>query len=242
MLRTALIQVESTEANWNDNFAKPLLAKRHQVDSGDSTVSDLQIFYLRKIPLPAYQIERATRSDFDGIKKNFADATKSAERAAIGASVLPPLAPCSPWSWDSSSPSTPRKIHHPAAAAPDHRSREIGDSGDLNQNIDIHRTTKSVIWPLLSTISCLPPRNGWRFHAVAEGDLSVEVVPRSKRDTLGQCFPAHVARPTGNRSHHRDSADRFLPAPIRLPEPPTNRQGHVQAPQRLKKSPAPCTK
>ena len=45
-LRTALIQVESTETNWADNFAKPLLAKRHQVDSGDATVSDLQIFYL----------------------------------------------------------------------------------------------------------------------------------------------------------------------------------------------------
>src|SRR5215469_10961475 len=45
-LRTALIQVEGTEASWADNFAKPLLAKRHQVDSGDATVSDLQIFYL----------------------------------------------------------------------------------------------------------------------------------------------------------------------------------------------------
>ena len=49
-LRTALIQVEGTEASWADNFAKPLLAKRHQVDSGDATVSDLQIFYLQKDP------------------------------------------------------------------------------------------------------------------------------------------------------------------------------------------------
>src|SRR5215469_13932348 len=49
-LRTALIQVESTEASWADNFSKPLLAKRHQVDSGDATVSDLQIFYLQKDP------------------------------------------------------------------------------------------------------------------------------------------------------------------------------------------------
>jgi CHASE3 domain sensor protein len=37
-LRTALIQVESTEASWGDNFAKPLLAKRHQVDSGEVIV------------------------------------------------------------------------------------------------------------------------------------------------------------------------------------------------------------
>src|SRR5271169_2448852 len=49
-LKTTLIQVESTEASWADNFAKPLLAKRHQVDSGDATVSDLQIFYLQKDP------------------------------------------------------------------------------------------------------------------------------------------------------------------------------------------------
>src|SRR5262252_1474647 len=49
-LHTALIQVEGTEASWADNFAKPLLAKRHQVDSGDATVSDLQIFYLQKDP------------------------------------------------------------------------------------------------------------------------------------------------------------------------------------------------
>src|SRR5215467_11624702 len=49
-VHTALIQVESTEASWADNFAKPLIAKRHQVDSGDATVSDLQIFYLQKDP------------------------------------------------------------------------------------------------------------------------------------------------------------------------------------------------
>jgi CHASE3 domain sensor protein len=28
-VRTALLQVETTESNWADNFAKPLLAKRH---------------------------------------------------------------------------------------------------------------------------------------------------------------------------------------------------------------------
>src|ERR1700676_1717494 len=49
-LKTALPQVETTESGWADNFAKPLLAKRHQVDAGDATVSDLQIFYLQKDP------------------------------------------------------------------------------------------------------------------------------------------------------------------------------------------------
>src|ERR1700730_758132 len=40
-LHTALVQVEGTEMSWADNFAKPMLAKRHQVDSGHSSVSNL---------------------------------------------------------------------------------------------------------------------------------------------------------------------------------------------------------
>ena len=46
-LRSALSQVDETEHNWYENFAKQLIAKRHQVDAGDTTVSDLQIFYLQ---------------------------------------------------------------------------------------------------------------------------------------------------------------------------------------------------
>src|SRR3989449_11376572 len=49
-LRTGLIEVESTEKKWTDEFVRPMLAKRHQVDSGDATASDLQIFYLQKDP------------------------------------------------------------------------------------------------------------------------------------------------------------------------------------------------
>src|SRR5437016_14671893 len=50
MVRTALIQVESTEASWADNFAKPLIAKRHQVDSRDPTAPHLQLFHLQTHP------------------------------------------------------------------------------------------------------------------------------------------------------------------------------------------------
>src|SRR2546422_10910116 len=49
-LRTGLIEAESTEKKWTDEFVRPMLAKRHQVDSGDATASDLQIFYLQKDP------------------------------------------------------------------------------------------------------------------------------------------------------------------------------------------------
>ena len=49
-LRSALSQVEDNERSWADNFAKEMIAKRHSVDSGDTTVSDLQIFYLQHDP------------------------------------------------------------------------------------------------------------------------------------------------------------------------------------------------
>lgn len=45
-----LRQVDSNEESWKVDFAKPLLAKRRQVDSGDATVADLQILYLQKDP------------------------------------------------------------------------------------------------------------------------------------------------------------------------------------------------
>src|SRR5258707_2513794 len=89
MLRTALIQVESTEANWNDNFAKPLLAKRHQVDSGDSTVSDLQIFYLQKDPTSWLTKSSAVLDQTTAeINRTFDETTKSADKASIWSAVL----------------------------------------------------------------------------------------------------------------------------------------------------------
>src|SRR5260370_23822946 len=99
-LRTALIQVEGTEASWADNFAKPLLAKRHQVDSGDATVSDLQIFYLQKDPASWLVKSSAVldQSNVD-ITKFHDDSNKSPPTLTTSISLLPTLetlAPLSP--------------------------------------------------------------------------------------------------------------------------------------------------
>src|SRR5438445_5689637 len=82
-VHTALIQVESTEASWADNFAKPLIAKRHQVDTGDATVSDLQIFYLQKDPSSwlAKSSIVLDQSNAD-ISKFLEETTKSASRSS----------------------------------------------------------------------------------------------------------------------------------------------------------------
>src|SRR5215471_18779204 len=82
-LHTALIQVESTEASWADNFAKPLLAKRHQVDSGDATVSDLQIFYLQKDPASWLTKSSAVLDQTTAdIAKAFDETSKSAAKTS----------------------------------------------------------------------------------------------------------------------------------------------------------------
>src|SRR5271169_61288 len=89
-VKTALIQVESTEASWADNFAKPLLAKRHQVDSGDATVSDLQIFYLQKDPASWLAKSSAVLNQAnDDINKALADSQATASRySTLAGSVV----------------------------------------------------------------------------------------------------------------------------------------------------------
>jgi len=189
-LRTALIQVEGTEATWADNFAKPLLAKRHQVDSGDATVSDLQIFYLQKDPASWLAKSSAVldQSNVD-ITKALDDSTKSASRASTfstGLTTLGTLGAVLAGLFVAfyTAKSITEPLTHLITVA-----REIGDSGDLDQNIDIHRNDEigALATTFNNMVAYLKEMAGVSM-AVAEGDLSVEVVPRSRRDTLGNAF------------------------------------------------------
>src|ERR1700674_614684 len=134
-VRTALLQVESTEASWADNFAKPLIAKRHQVDSGDATVSDLQIFYLQKDP--ASWLSKSSvvldQSNVD-ISKFLEETTRSASRASTfstGLTTLGTLAAVVAGLFVAfyTAKSITEPLTHLITVA-----REIGDSGDLDQN------------------------------------------------------------------------------------------------------------
>jgi methyl-accepting chemotaxis protein len=190
VVKTALMQAEGTETSWAENFAKPLLAKRHQVDSGDATVSDLQIFYLQKDPA-SWLTKSSTVLDqaMNAIKKAQDDTNGTADTAAklsfwvttlgtllalvvgIGAAYV-------------TAKSISEPLTHLITVA-----REIGDSGDLDQNIDIHR--QDEIGALATTFNNMVAYLKEMANvsmSVAEGDLTVEVVPRSKRDTLGNAF------------------------------------------------------
>jgi len=189
-VRTELIQVESTEASWADNFAKPLIAKRHQVDSGDATVSDLQIFYLQKDP--SSWLNKST-SILDQAKDEitkFKDQTKqSADTASnvsffmtIGGTLIALVLGIFVALYTARSITEP--LTHLITVA-----REIGDSGDLDQNIDIHRNDEiGALATTFNNMVAYLKEMASVSMSVAEGDLTVEVVPRSKRDTLGNAF------------------------------------------------------
>ena len=183
IVHTALIQVESTETSWADNFAKPLIAKRHQVDSGDATVSDLQIFYLQKDPS-----SWLTKSS-SVLEQTNKEIAKSADTASIVSSYVTTfgtlfalIAGAFIAFYTARSISEPLK--HLMTVT-----REIGDSGDLDQNIDIHRNDEiGALATTFNNMVAYLKEMASVSMSVAEGDLTVEVVPRSKRDTLGNAF------------------------------------------------------
>jgi methyl-accepting chemotaxis protein len=189
-LRGGLLQVESTETSWADNFAKPLLAKRHQVDSGDATVSDLQIFYLQKDP-SSWLAKTSVVLDQRAaeIKGSSEESDKSATLASnistwvtLGGTVIAILVGIALAVLTARNITEP--LQHLITVA-----REIGDSGDLDQNIDIHRNDEiGALATTFNNMVAYLKEMASVSMAVAEGDLSVEVVPRSKRDTLGNAF------------------------------------------------------
>src|SRR5579864_7065439 len=48
LVKTALAKVQQLEQSWGKEFAQPLIEKRKDVDSGNATVAELQIYYLQK--------------------------------------------------------------------------------------------------------------------------------------------------------------------------------------------------
>jgi methyl-accepting chemotaxis protein len=189
-LHTALIQVESTESSWADNFAKPLLAKRHQVDSGDATVSDLQIFYLQKDPA-SWLTKSSTvldQANTDISKAlNQSEATASiASKLSFGIVVVGTIFAIGFGLFKAvgTAKSITEPLQHLITVA-----QEIGNSGDLDQNIDIHRNDEiGALATTFNNMVAYLKEMASVSMAVAEGDLAVEVTPRSKRDTLGNAF------------------------------------------------------
>lgn len=190
VLRNALVQVEASEQDWNQNFSQPLIAKRHQVDSGDATVSDLQVFYLEKNPGSWIGKSIEVLDDAGAqIRRSLDAANDSAARASsistVGSSfgmLLAILLGLGIAYYTAKSITDP--LDHLIEVA-----HEIGSAGDLDHNIDIRREDEvgRLADNFRSMVSHLKRMAGVSA-AVAEGELTVEIEPLSKRDTMATAF------------------------------------------------------
>jgi methyl-accepting chemotaxis protein len=189
-LRSSLAQVEENERNWAENFAKQMVAKRHQVDSGDATVSDLQIFYLQHDPASwTTKSSDVLDSATLGIRKVLDESNAAANSATNWSTIITTAGTlfavflgCFIAYYTAKSIKEP--VYHLIDVA--HR---IGDTGDLDQNIDIHRQDEvGILADNFNKMIIHLKAMAAVSAAIAEGQLAVGVHPRSQQDTLALAF------------------------------------------------------
>jgi methyl-accepting chemotaxis protein len=189
-LRTALSQVEDNERNWADNFAKEMIAKRHAVDSGDTTVSDLQIFYLQHDPASwinrsATILDEASRS----VHKAQDDSNASSSATLMVSNIVMTLGTLLGIVFGGfvayyTAKSITDPLSHLIEVA-----HKIGASGDLDQNIDIHRADEvGLLADNFNRMIAHLKEMAAVSAAIAEGQLFVTVQPRSQQDTMAKAF------------------------------------------------------
>ncbi len=207
-LREAYSSIESNQQSWEDDFAKPLIAKRHQVDAGQTTVSDLQIVYLQRstnnwVEKSVKEMDDAERS----IQKALEGSNEAANTFALysslaltGGTILGTLMGLFV------AYRTSLSITQPLAELIG-ITREIADTGDLDQKIEIHREDeigsladhyRNMMLHLKEMASV--------SSAIAEGQLNVTVRPRSQRDTMANAFQQMIRGLRDLAMKVRDSA------------------------------------
>jgi methyl-accepting chemotaxis protein len=188
--RTALDKVQASEQNWAREFAAPLMDKRKEVDSGNATVAELQIFYLQKDA--SSWVKNATEyldaADLENTK--VLDARrKSDETAGTATFVIALLSTLVALTLGVVIAYTTAKSITSSLNDLMRIARQIADAGDLDHEIDIHRSDE--IGELARTFAKMVTylrEMASVSEAIAGGNLGVDVQPRSKNDTLGKAF------------------------------------------------------
>jgi methyl-accepting chemotaxis protein len=213
-VRQALARVEQLEQSWGKEFAQPLIEKRKDVDSGNATVAELQIFYLQKDASSWVKNSTDTLDIADGENRKLVDERhKSDDSAAsytIIASALSTLIALSLGVIIAYY--TAKGITEPLAKLM-HVARTIGNSGDLEHNIDVSRQDElgELARSFAKMVIYLKEMAGVS-ESIAEGDLTVEVKPRSTHDTLGNAFSRMVEGLAGLVRSVRDASSQVASA------------------------------
>jgi len=188
--KSALGKVQDNEQNWAREFASPLIEKRKDVDGGNATVAELQIFYLQKDA--ASWVKNATEhldlADQENSKvleqRRKSDETAATATIAIAlVSTLIALALGLAIAF-----TTARSITEPLGNLMK-VAQQIGNTGDLDHDIDVSRNDEigELAKTFANMVTYLKEMAGVS-EAIAGGNLTLEVQPRSANDTLGNAF------------------------------------------------------
>jgi len=194
--KSALEKVQQLEQNWAKEFAQPLVDKRKDVDSGNATVAELQIFYLQKdasswVKNSTEYLDVASKENNKLVDER-RDSDGKAEQGTIWASVVFTLMALFVGGFVAYR--TAKSITDPLSNLMT-VAHKIGNTGDLDHNIEIDTQRNDEIGELARTfanmVTYLKEMAGVS-EAIANGDLMVDVQPRSKQDTLGHAFQQMV--------------------------------------------------
>ena len=189
-LRGSLSQVEDNERIWADNFAASMMVKRHQVDSGKVSVSELESYYLQQNPggwisksnSILDEASREVRRAQERSNESSDSATMSTAIVATVGTLLAVLL------GGLIAFNTAKSIQDPLHYFID-VARRIGETGDLDQTIDMNRTDEVGLLAINFNKMIVHLKEMASVSAaIAEGELSVSVKPRSARDTMATAF------------------------------------------------------
>ena len=192
--RSALDKLQQNESNWGREFAAPLVEKRKDVDGGNATVAELQIFYLQKdasswVKNATEYLDEADQEN----KKVLEERRKSDETAATATILIALMSTLLALGLGVVIAYTTAKSITGALNSLINVAEQIGNAGDLDHEIDIKRSDE--IGQLARTFGNMVTylkEMAAVSESIAGGDLSVVVQPRSKNDTLGNAFARMV--------------------------------------------------
>src|SRR5271167_4088416 len=81
-VKGSLTRVQQLEAAWGKEFALPLVDKRKDVDSGNATVAELQIYYLQKDASAWVKNSTDALDVADGENRKLVDARRKSDESA----------------------------------------------------------------------------------------------------------------------------------------------------------------
>jgi methyl-accepting chemotaxis protein len=212
--RSAVATVQKNEEAWVTDFAEPMLQKRKQVDSGNATVADLQIYYLQKdagswVKTSTDALEIADRDAHQILeeRKKTDESAGSLTLLIAGVATLVAVALGIVIAYR-----TARSITEPLSDLIK-VARQIGETGDLDHEIDIRRDDEiGQLGRTFGKMVTYLKEMAAVSEAIAGGNLNVEVKPRSSNDTLGNAFAKMTNGLRGLVRNVRDAASQVASA------------------------------